>query len=427
MLEGEVREMRKDALWTKDFCRITAATALGAAGGILSSFALSFLVFDETGSTLAAAVIVAIQLFPYVILPLFLAPLMDRLPRKPFLVGGDIVNGLLYGLAGLYLLRCEFSYGAYLGFSLLLACLGSFDELAYESFYPLVLPKGQEEKGYTVSSMLYPVLKVLMMPLAALLFERLGVAVLLLIQAGLSLLAAGIENRIRVEETRREREEPLFSLKTWWGDIREAAEFLKGERGLRALYDYMAVTNGVAAGYAPLLVAFFRTAPGFTAAMYSLFSVAEFLGRTVGGAVRYRWRLKPDKRFPFTFFVYQLYESMDACLLWLPYPLMLVNRAVCGFLGIQSATIRQAAVQRYIPDRLRARLNAYESMLCTAAGAVLSLAIGALGEVLDYRFCMTICGLVAMAVCWLTVFLRRRQVQLVLTDRPGETPSDTLS
>ena len=110
---------------------------------------------------------------------------------------------------------------------------------------------------------------------------------------------------------------------------------------------------------------------------------------------------------------------MDTCLLWLPYPLMLVNRAICGFLGIQSATIRQAAVQRYIPDRLRARLNAYESMLCTAAGAALSLAIGALGEVLDYRLCMTICGLITMAVCWLTVFLRRRQVRQVLADRPG--------
>ena len=45
--------------------------------------------------------------------------------------------------------------------------------------------------------------------------------------------------------------------------------------------------------------------------------------------------------------MYQTYELMDACLLWLPYPLMLVNRAVCGFLGIQSATIRQAAVQRH--------------------------------------------------------------------------------
>ena len=171
--------------------------------------------------------------------------------------------------------------------------------------------------------------------------------------------------------------------------------------------------------------AFFRTAPGFTTAMYSFFSVAEFAGRTIGGAVRYRYSLPERKRFGFLFGVYQTYELMDACLLWLPYPLMLVNRAVCGFLGIQSATIRQAAVQRYIPDRLRARLNAYESMLCTAAGAVLSLAIGALGEVLDYRLCMTICGLIAMAVCWLTVFLRRRQVQLVLTDRPGEAQPDT--
>ena len=40
-------------LWTKDFIRITLATSLGAAGGIISGFALSFLVFDETGSTLA--------------------------------------------------------------------------------------------------------------------------------------------------------------------------------------------------------------------------------------------------------------------------------------------------------------------------------------------------------------------------------------
>ena len=405
--------MRKDALWTKDFCRITAATALGAAGGILSGFALSFLVFDETGSTLAAAVIVAIQLFPYVILPLFLAPLMDRLPRKPFLVGGDIVNGLLYGLAGLYLLRCEFSYGAYLGFSLLLACLGSFDQLAYESFYPLVLPKGQEEKGYTVSSMLYPVLKVLMMPLAALLFEWLGVAVLLLIQAGLSFLAAGIENRIRVTETRRESGEPLFSLKTWWGDIREAAEFLKGERGLRALYDYMAVTNGVGSGYSPILVAFFRTFPGMTAAMYSLFSVAEFLGRTVGGFVQYRMEIPEKKRYGFAFLVYMVYEAMDMLLLWLPYPLMLTSRGLCGFLGTNSATMRQAAVQRYIPERLRARVNAFESMLYTGAAAVLSLVIGALGEVLDYRLCVTLCGGFSMVVCLATIWRGRRYVRAV--------------
>ena len=92
-------------LWTKDFIRITLATSLGAAGGIISGFALSFLVFDETGSTLASALVVAIQLLPGAGLPLLVAPLMDRYPRKPFLVGGDTVNALLYALAGVYLLR----------------------------------------------------------------------------------------------------------------------------------------------------------------------------------------------------------------------------------------------------------------------------------------------------------------------------------
>ena len=413
---GEVRNMKK-TLWTADVVRITLATSLGAAGGILSSFALSFLVFDETGSTLASALVLAISLLPGAVLPLLIAPLMDRHARKPFLVGGDAVNALLYALAGIYLLRCQFSYTVYLGFSLLLACLSAFDELAYSSFYPLLLPEGMEEKGYTVSSMLYPVLKVLMMPVAAALFNTLGVARLLLIQSALSLLAALIESRITVHETPRGG--GRFSLRVWWGDLCEAAAYLKKEKGLRALYDYMAVTNGMAAGYSPLLVAFFRTAPGFTAAMYSLFSVAEFAGRSLGGVVRYRYTLPENKRFSFVFFVYQTYELMDVLLLWLPYPLMLANRAACGFLGINSATIRQAAVQRYLPDHLRARVNAYESMLVTAASAVLSLAVGSLGEVMDYRLCVSLCAAATMLFCWGSVFRRRGEVREVLRGKAG--------
>lgn len=407
----------KKTLWTADVVRITLATSLGAAGGILSSFALSFLVFDETGSTLASALVLAISLLPGAVLPLLIAPLMDRHARKPFLVGGDAVNALLYALAGIYLLRCQFSYTVYLGFSLLLACLSAFDELAYSSFYPLLLPEGMEEKGYTVSSMLYPVLKVLMMPVAAALFNTLGVARLLLIQSALSLLAALIESRITVHETPRGG--GRFSLRVWWGDLREAAAYLKKEKGLRALYDYMAVTNGMAAGYSPLLVAFFRTAPGFTAAMYSLFSVAEFAGRSLGGVVRYRYTLPENKRFSFVFFVYQTYELMDVLLLWLPYPLMLANRAACGFLGINSATIRQAAVQRYLPNHLRARVNAYESMLVTAASAVLSLAVGSLGEVMDYRLCVSLCAAATMLFCWGSVFRRRGEVREVLCGEAG--------
>ena len=85
----------KQTLWTRNFKLVTLATTLGAAGGIAGGVALSFLVFDETGSTLASALIVAIQLLPYALLPIVVAPWMDRLPRTTFLVCGDFVNGMI--------------------------------------------------------------------------------------------------------------------------------------------------------------------------------------------------------------------------------------------------------------------------------------------------------------------------------------------
>ena len=399
-------------LWTRNFTLVITATAFGSLGGIAGGFALSFLVFDETGSTLASALIIAIQLVPYFVLPLILAPLMDRLPRKPFLVGGDLVNGVLYTLMGVYLMFYRFSYVGYLCYSLLLAAIGSFDELAFNSFYPKLIPEGMEQQGYAVSSMLYPVMKVIMTPLAAVLLDTIGCAWLLVIQGVMSFLAAATESGIRIAEEKR-LGGGGFSFQVWREDVKQAAAYLKQERGLMSIYSYMAVTNGVANGFSPILVAFFRTAPGLSAAMYSLFSVAEFIGRSVGGAVQYRVKIPNNKKFGLAFGVYQIYEAMDMCLLWLPYPMMLVNRALCGFLGVNSATMRQAAVQRYIPEHLRARVNAFESMFITAAISILSLAVGALGELLDYRLCVTLCAAASMAACWLTIWRNRVYVRKI--------------
>ena len=54
---------------------------------------------------------------------------------------------------------------------------------------------------------------------------------------------------------------------------------------------------------------------------------------------------------------------MDILLLYLPYPLMLCNRFLCGALGISSATIRETAVQSYLPENMRARINAFFNMV----------------------------------------------------------------
>lgn len=402
----------KQTLWTKNYTLLMTATALGAIGGIAGSFALSFLVFEKTGSTLASALILAIRVIPGFLVPTFLAPWMDRFPRKPFLVAGDLINGIFYGAAGIYLLYQPFHYLSYLAFSLLLACLGSFDSLAYNSIYPNLITKGMEEKGYSISAMLYPVLNLMMMPLAAVMMNTIGVAWILIGQGVLSILAALIENRITLEEHRKLDGEK-YTVSLWLRDFKDGFSYFRKEKGLQGIYAYMAVTNGVAEGYGPLMVAFFSTAPGFSSVMYAFFSVAEFLGRSLGGLFSYHVQIEKKKKFGFAFLVYQIYEAMDMVLLWLPYPLMLVNRGIVGFLGINSATMRQAAVQKYIPDEYRARVNALEGVAILTASSVLSLLVGVLGEVMDYRICMSVCSLLTLAVCWGTIWRRRTEIHAI--------------
>lgn len=407
-------------LWTRNFRLVILASAMGTLGSIAGGFALAFLVFDETGSTLASALIVAIQLIPNLLLPILIAPVMDRLPRKSFLVAGDAANAVLLAGMGIWLLLFDFSYVGYLAISLLLSCLGAIDELAFTSIYPELIPEGAEQKGYAVSSMLYPVLKVIMTPLSAVLLDTIGVAWILIAQSGLSLAAAVTESCIRLDETERKQHTP-YTPRAWIEDIREAVQYLKKERGLRSIYGYMAVTNGVSSGFSPIWVAFFRTFPGFTAAMYSAFSVVEFAGRTIGSAMQYRIKIPAKKKYGFTFFVYQFYEVMDMCLLWLPYPLMLINRGICGFLGSNSAILRSAAVQRYIPEKLRSRVNAFIGVLLTVGSSIFSLLMGFLGEILDYRWCVTIGGTVALLACWLLIWRRRSDVRKVYEVGNGDS------
>ena len=92
---------------------------------------------------------------------------------------------------------------------------------------------------------------------------------------------------------------------------------------------------------------------------------------------------------------------------------MLVNRAICGFLGSNSAILRSSAVQRYIPERLRSRVNALSSVLLTTWASVFFLLMGFLGKVLDYRWCVTLGGAATLLACHFLIGGRRQNVRKV--------------
>ena len=401
----------KNTLWTKNFTIITLGTVISAVGGVAMGFALSFVVFDNTGSTMMMALFAAASSLPGIVLPVLLSPYLDNFRRKPVIVGLDYLSAVIYLLFGLYLLKHSFSLPLYLLFSLLCGSIGSVYNLAYESLYPNLIPEGFAQKGYTISGMLYPTVTMVMTPVASILYTRLGLGVLCLGEGLLLAAAATVETQIRVEE--HTKPGGKFSFGDYLGDFKEGFRYLKKEKGLLRIYGYMPITQGISQATESLIRAWFRTAPGLNLTMYALFTTAEFIGRTVGGLIHYKVEIPPEKRFSLAYLVYVTYNIMDTVLLWLGFPLMLLNRGICGFLGINSATLRASSVQNYLPDNMRAKVNAVFNMLYALVPTLLTLAVGALGEVMDYRLCVTLVSAAGLLPCYLIMWRGREDVKKV--------------
>ncbi len=379
----ENQKRRKTGLWTKDFTCITAATALSAIGGEALNFPVSLLVFEKTQSTLLSALILVCGMLPDTVLPVLAAPLIDRGSRKKWIVGMDILLAVFcFGMGGL-VAGNEFSYGAYVVFVLAVGTISVFYRLAYAAWYPDLIPRGAEQRGYAVSSALYPFITVVAAPAAAFLYERAEMEHLLFLAGALTLLSVAVESLIAETGVRQGERYPF---RQYLQDIREGFSYLKKEKGIRNIYTYMSITNGISGGMDVLVQAFFQTSPLLSVTMLGILKSAEMIGRVVGGCVQYAVEIPVKRRYVFTKAVYLFYEMTDAVLLFLPYPLMLAGRFLCGGLGISSATIRETAVQSYLKPGMRARVNAFFDVAVSLGCVAFQLLAGLLGRVIPLRY-----------------------------------------
>lgn len=159
--------MEKKKLWTKDFSCITLATILSAIGGEAMSLPVSLLVFDETQSAFLSSLVMICGVLPDVILPVFIAPFIDKGGKKKWIVGLDFLLAVLYAGMGIWIGGHTFMFVLYLLFTLAVGTISVVYRLAYAAWYPDLIPLGMEQKGYSISSMLYPTVIIVMSPISA--------------------------------------------------------------------------------------------------------------------------------------------------------------------------------------------------------------------------------------------------------------------
>jgi len=410
-------------LWTWDFTIITLGSVISLIGGLLSSFAMSVMVLDYTGSVFLYALFNAAYQVPMLVCPVLAGPYLDRMSRKKAVCRLDFLSAALFGALALLLQSGWFSFPVLLAFSLARGAIDSVYIVAYDSLYPNLVDQRNLSKAYAITGVLQSAMA-MAYPMGALAYDVLGgVAPLFAVNAVCFFTAACFERCIRHRESHMDSAPPangLGALKRFGWDLREGLDYLAGERGLLAITLYFMFSEFTGGGAEALVLPFFRNHadlfaawPVAAATLYAIVSTFAEVGRVAGGLLQYKFKLPAGKKFAIAMTAYTLIDIISGGIPFLPIPAMAAAFFLSGLAGVTSYNIRISSIQSYLPDGKRARFNGTFQMALSLGSMCGTLLAGALAEVLPERGVILLFSGVGLAAAWLFIFRQRKEVAAI--------------
>lgn len=371
-------------LWTRDFTIITIGTIVSMLGNSIAGFAISLLVLDYTESTLLYTLFLVIYNLPKLVMPMVVGPYLDNFSRKKVIYAMDFLCAAIFVGVYFVLKAGFFHYGA---FSILAAALGGINsiyQVAYESFYPTLIPEGNYRKAYSISSLMIP-LSAAMLPVASYIYEIVGLEPLFLLNAAAFFIAAIFETQIKAEETHVHSTAARFDFKQYCIDFKEGVRYIFAEKGLLIITVYFFLNNLTGSGTEALYLPWFKSTPRLGVMKYTYITTSALIGRLVACGIHYRRDLPAKWKFDLVIWCYIIYGTIQATMLFVPVGIMMPMNFLMGLVGISSYNIRISATQNYVPDSHRGRFNGVFQMFCNLGSVFSQLIAGAMSEVMNER------------------------------------------
>ena len=364
-------------LWTRDFTIITLGSVISMFGNAMAGFAVSLFVLDYTNTPLYYALYVFLYTLPQLAAPLIAGPLMDRFSRRKTIYALDFLSAAIYVFMGLAIHLGLFRFWLLAVLTLVIGTINSTYQVAYESFYPMLITEGNFSRAYSIAGTL-ETLSAVMIPVSLFLYKQFGLSPLLLINGLCFLGAAVCETRIRdVERERGLNKEESYSLSAYWTDAKEGVRYLWGEKGLLCVTLYFIVSSFAGGAEAVITLPYFKGAFENGEWIYMTtwgFSVA---GRGIGGLLQYKIKYPAAVKYGLALAVYIIINVLEGSYLFLPVNGMRAACFLVGILGVTSYTIRSSATQSYVPDDRKGRFNGAFIMLTTSGSLLGELLAGA--------------------------------------------------
>ncbi|MCR5636821.1 MAG: MFS transporter [Clostridiales bacterium] len=373
-------------LWTRDFTILTLGSVISNLGNVITGFAMALLVLEFTGSTFLYSLFMAANMLPQIIVPLFAGPFLDRFSRRKAIYTLDFISTGMFAVFSVVIGLGFLNYPVIIVCCLMLGIMNSIYTVAYESFYPMLVSKGNYSKAYSISSTL-TTLTTVMTPVSAFLYNLVGIVPLLVLDAVSFFIAACFETRIKAKEDYTLlRKDEIYGFKKYKRDFVEGLKYIKTERALAAVTAYFFVNFIAQAVYDILMLPYFKgTYPVNGEYIFMLVTAFCIAGRAIGGVVHYKIKIKPSIKYALSIAVYVTICVINSFILFTPIIVMQILIFIVGFIGVTSYNIRISATQSYVPDEKKARFNGFFSMTTTCGTLIGNLLGGAISEFLPVK------------------------------------------
>ena len=400
-------------LWTKNFTIITAGTAVSLIGSAIAGFATGLLILDYTESVFLFAIYMILYEAPRIFMPTLAGPYLDKFSRKKAIYTLDFISAAIYGIFGFIVLKGEISFVPLVLGTTVLGAVSSVYNVAYDSFYPMLITKGNMGKAYSISSTMESLVMVVA-PLSIFLYHQIGIAPLFFVNMASFFIAAVFETQIDVEEKYVIREGEKFGLSQYIDTFKEGMAYLVSEPGLFAIAVYFMFSSFSGGAHMIIGLPYFRDVYGMKGEYIFIFVMGfQMLGRVIAGAFHYRHKIDPKRKFMIAFSVYICIALIGGSYLYMPVIVMMMMTFTMGLLSMTSYNIRISTTQNYLPHEKKGRFNGTFQMMSTFGMMMGEFIAGALADHMDKRLVIVIFATIEFSAGWLIMFRARKHVSKI--------------
>ncbi len=380
-----IEKASSEGLWTRNFTIITVGSIVSMLGNAIAGFALGLLVLDYTGSTFLYAMYMVMYNLPKVAVPTLAGPFVDKFSRRKTIYTLDFVSTALYGIFAWLIVSGHFNYVFLIIGCLIIGTIDSVYQVAFDSFYPMLITEGNYTKAYSIQSTLES-MTILMIPVSAFIYNLMGIVPLFLINMATFLIAAVMETRITpIQESYVKEREEKFGFSQYREIFQEGISYLKEEKGLMAITSYFMFSMLAAGAFQTLVLPYFKMNFQHGEYVYIFTMGWTMVGRMIGGAIHYKFKYPTDKKYIIALSVYIIISMMEGTMLYFPIVVMMVMCFAEGILGVTSYNIRISATQSYVPDEKKGRFNGIFQMINMGGMLLGQFVAGVLGEFMSQR------------------------------------------